>query len=144
MANMGPSVPLNVIQNFIRFLWIRASNGPPTRGQMESYILRLSDLNPMGLPEWPLCVCQFIVNSNNDALGRQVTEAIFIREADEKCLINNKKEYNQPGDVVAQYSKGAMRKDMMENYDEKLYTKEVIKKIWQKFRKDEIGQRRKS
>ena len=46
-----------------------------------------------------------ISSHQNDALGRQCGEAIWIKEIDPSKRINNKEEYHQPGDVEIKYSK---------------------------------------
>ena len=41
----------------------------------------------------------------HDLLGRHCAEAVMIKNMDPSKLINNKKEYHQPGDVVVKYHK---------------------------------------
>ena len=47
---------------------------------------------------------KIISSHQNDALGRQCGEAIWIKETDPSKRINNKEEYHQPGDVDIKYS----------------------------------------
>ena len=48
---------------------------------------------------------KIISTYQNNALGRQCSEAVWIKDTDPKTRINNKEEYHQPGDVEISYTK---------------------------------------
>ena len=56
----------------------------------------------------------------NNALSRQCSEAIRIKEVEPKQRINNKEEYHQPGDIEISYAKN----DNMEKHKKKIQNTE--------------------
>ena len=75
-----------------------------------------------------------IKSYQHDPLSRQCAEAIWIKNANQEKIINNKKEYHQPGDVDIRYEKNENedlkrkrlnKKRNMEEYRSKEYQEET-------------------
>ena len=57
-----------------------------------------------------------IKSFQHDPLRRQCAEAIWIKNIEPSKLINNKKEYHQPGDVQVRYEKTKMKISRKESF----------------------------
>ena len=61
-------------------------------------------------------------------MGRQCAEAVLIKNSDPSKLINNKKEYHQPGDVETKYQKNENQEFKIKNIQNKRKTTESVHK----------------
>ena len=60
-----------------------------------------------------------------DPLGRQSLEGLLIRESDPENLINNKEEWNQPGDVRIEFSQYGVKNRKVKGKNDRLGGEEL-------------------